>query len=109
MITFTLFHAERPAFGVSGSPLRTSGYAGPGLRPQGPTEDKVRKVLKIANEPSSMETPIGDDEDSHLGDFIEDTAAESPLDSATVEPLRETVHGVLSQLTPREAFLFLGD
>jgi RNA polymerase primary sigma factor len=50
-----------------------------------------------------METPIGDDEDSHLGDFIEDTAAESPLDSATVESLRETVHGVLSQLTPREA------
>jgi len=66
-------------------------------------EDKVRKVLKIAKEPISMETPIGDDEDSHLGDFIEDTAAESPLDSATVESLRETVHGVLSQLTPREA------
>jgi len=66
-------------------------------------EDKVRKVLKIAKEPISMETPIGDDEDSHLGDFIEDTAAESPLDSATGESLRETVHGVLSQLTPREA------
>ena len=66
-------------------------------------EDKVRKVLKIAKEPISMETPIGDDEDSHLGDFIEDAAAESPLDSATVESLRETVHGVLSQLTPREA------
>jgi len=66
-------------------------------------EDKVRKVLKIAKEPISMETPIGDDEDSHLGDFIEDGAAESPLDSATVESLRETVHGVLSQLTPREA------
>ncbi|HEU0225400.1 MAG TPA: RNA polymerase sigma factor RpoD [Steroidobacteraceae bacterium] len=66
-------------------------------------EDKVRKVLKIAKEPISMETPIGDDEDSHLGDFIEDSAAESPLDSATVESLRETVHGVLSQLTPREA------
>jgi RNA polymerase primary sigma factor len=66
-------------------------------------EDKVRKVLKIAKEPISMETPIGDDEDSHLGDFIEDTAAESPLDSATSESLRETVHGVLSQLTPREA------
>jgi RNA polymerase primary sigma factor len=66
-------------------------------------EDKVRKVLKIAKEPISMETPIGDDEDSHLGDFIEDTGAESPLDSATVESLRETVHGVLSQLTPREA------
>ena len=66
-------------------------------------EDKVRKVLKIAKEPISMETPIGDDEDSHLGDFIEDSAAESPLDSATSESLRETVHGVLSQLTPREA------
>ncbi len=66
-------------------------------------EDKVRKVLKIAKEPISMETPIGDDEDSHLGDFIEDAMAESPLDSATVESLRETVHGVLSQLTPREA------
>ena len=66
-------------------------------------EDKVRKVLKIAKEPISMETPIGDDEDSHLGDFIEDATAESPLDSATVESLRETVHGVLSQLTPREA------
>ena len=66
-------------------------------------EDKVRKVLKIAKEPISMETPIGDDEDSHLGDFIEDNAAESPLDSATVESLRETVHGVLSTLTPREA------
>ncbi|MGA1769889.1 MAG: RNA polymerase sigma factor RpoD [Steroidobacteraceae bacterium] len=66
-------------------------------------EDKVRKVLKIAKEPISMETPIGDDEDSHLGDFIEDTAAESPLESATSESLRETVHGVLSQLTPREA------
>jgi len=66
-------------------------------------EDKVRKVLKIAKEPISMETPIGDDEDSHLGDFIEDASAESPLDSATSESLRETVHGVLSQLTPREA------
>jgi RNA polymerase primary sigma factor len=66
-------------------------------------EDKVRKVLKIAKEPISMETPIGDDEDSHLGDFIEDSSAESPLDSATSESLRETVHGVLSQLTPREA------
>jgi RNA polymerase primary sigma factor len=66
-------------------------------------EDKVRKVLKIAKEPISMETPIGDDEDSHLGDFIEDAMAESPLDSATSESLRETVHGVLSQLTPREA------
>ena len=53
-------------------------------------EDKVRKVLKIAKEPISMETPIGDDEDSHLGDFIEDTSVDSPIDSATMESLRET-------------------
>ena len=57
----------------------------------------------IAKEPISTETPIDDDKDSHLGDFIEDTAAESPLDSATNESLRETVHGVLSHVTPREA------
>ncbi len=66
-------------------------------------EDKVRKVLKIAKEPISMETPIGDDEDSHLGDFIEDTNVLSPLDSATGEGLREATHGVLAGLTPREA------
>ena len=66
-------------------------------------EDKVRKVLKIAKEPISMETPIGDDEDSHLGDFIEDTSVESPIDSATTESLRETTHAVLAGLTPREA------
>ena len=66
-------------------------------------EDKVRKVLKIAKEPISMETPIGDDEDSHLGDFIEDTAVDSPIDSATMESLRETTHSVLAGLTPREA------
>ncbi|RLK48225.1 RNA polymerase RpoD-like sigma 70 subunit [Alkalispirillum mobile] len=66
-------------------------------------EDKVRKVLKIAKEPISMETPIGDDEDSHLGDFIEDINAMSPVDSATREGLRESVKGVLSGLTPREA------
>ena len=66
-------------------------------------EDKVRKVLKIAKEPISMETPIGDDEDSHLGDFIEDASVQSPLDSATMESLRETTHSVLAQLTPREA------
>jgi RNA polymerase primary sigma factor len=66
-------------------------------------EDKVRKVLKIAKEPISMETPIGDDEDSHLGDFIEDTSVTSPIDQATMESLRETTHAVLSQLTPREA------
>jgi RNA polymerase primary sigma factor len=66
-------------------------------------EDKVRKVLKIAKEPISMETPIGDDEDSHLGDFIEDTSVESPIESATMESLRETTHSVLAGLTPREA------
>jgi RNA polymerase primary sigma factor len=66
-------------------------------------EDKVRKVLKIAKEPISMETPIGDDEDSHLGDFIEDTSVDSPIDSATMESLRETTHAVLAGLTPREA------
>ncbi len=66
-------------------------------------EDKVRKVLKIAKEPISMETPIGDDEDSHLGDFIEDTTVHSPVDSATSQGLRETTHSVLAGLTPREA------
>ena len=66
-------------------------------------EDKVRKVLKIAKEPISMETPIGDDEDSHLGDFIEDGAVMTPIDSATSEGLRETTHQVLAGLTPREA------
>ena len=66
-------------------------------------EDKVRKVLKIAKEPISMETPIGDDEDSHLGDFIEDQTVHSPVDSATSSGLRETTHSVLAGLTPREA------
>jgi RNA polymerase primary sigma factor len=66
-------------------------------------EDKIRKVLKIAKEPISMETPIGDDEDSHLGDFIEDVTVVSPVDSATSEGLREATHGVLAGLTPREA------
>jgi RNA polymerase primary sigma factor len=66
-------------------------------------EDKVRKVLKIAKEPISMETPIGDDEDSHLGDFIEDQGVASPVDSATDEGLKETTHAVLAGLTPREA------
>ncbi len=66
-------------------------------------EDKVRKVLKIAKEPISMETPIGDDEDSHLGDFIEDGNAESPIDSATNSSLGEATRGVLGSLTPREA------
>lgn len=66
-------------------------------------EDKIRKVLKIAKEPISMETPIGDDEDSHLGDFIEDTTLELPLDSATSENLRSATHEVLAGLTAREA------
>ena len=66
-------------------------------------EDKVRKVLKIAKEPISMETPIGDDEDSHLGDFIEDTTIVSPVDSATSEGLTEATREVLAGLTAREA------
>ncbi|MGF1698219.1 RNA polymerase sigma factor RpoD [Vibrio kyushuensis] len=66
-------------------------------------EDKIRKVLKIAKEPISMETPIGDDEDSHLGDFIEDTTLELPLDSATSTSLRGATKDVLAGLTPREA------
>ncbi|MCP5141003.1 MAG: RNA polymerase sigma factor RpoD [Gammaproteobacteria bacterium] len=67
------------------------------------TEDKVRKVLKIAKEPISMETPIGDDEDSHLGDFIEDQNMVSPVDAATDIGLAEATHEVLAGLTPREA------
>ncbi|ALO35868.1 RNA polymerase subunit sigma-70 [Colwellia sp. MT41] len=66
-------------------------------------EDKIRKVLKIAKEPISMETPIGDDEDSHLGDFIEDASGELPVDSATSENLRGATHEVLAGLTAREA------
>ena len=66
-------------------------------------EDKVRKVLKIAKEPISMETPIGDDEDSHLGDFIEDLSILSPNDSALFEGLRESTQNILAGLTPREA------
>jgi RNA polymerase primary sigma factor len=66
-------------------------------------EDKVRKVLKIAKEPISMETPIGDDEDSHLGDFIEDTSIDSPVDSAAGAGLKEATQFVLAGLTPREA------
>ena len=66
-------------------------------------EDKIRKVLKIAKEPISMETPIGDDEDSSLGDFIEDTTLSSPVDTATGEGLREATKDVLSGLTAREA------
>ncbi|OHC31813.1 MAG: RNA polymerase sigma factor RpoD [Pseudomonadales bacterium RIFCSPLOWO2_12_59_9] len=66
-------------------------------------EDKIRKVLKIAKEPISMETPIGDDEDSHLGDFIEDSTMQSPIDLATVESLKEATRDVLGGLTAREA------
>jgi RNA polymerase primary sigma factor len=66
-------------------------------------EDKVRKVLKIAKEPISMETPIGDDEDSHLGDFIEDSNVMSPVEYATVEGLREATQQVLEGLTARES------
>ncbi|MFC6205555.1 MULTISPECIES: RNA polymerase sigma factor RpoD [Psychrobacter] len=66
-------------------------------------EVKVRKVLKIAKEPISMETPIGDDEDSHLGDFIEDQTISSPVDDATSAGLREATRDVLSNLTEREA------
>ncbi len=66
-------------------------------------EDKIRKVLKIAKEPISMETPIGDDEDSHLGDFIEDTNMESPIEAATSGGLSEATQKILNTLTPREA------
>ncbi|MDG6894689.1 RNA polymerase sigma factor RpoD [Volucribacter amazonae] len=69
----------------------------------GMPEDKIRKVLKIAKEPISMETPVGDDDDSHLGDFIEDNTLELPLDSATAQSLRAATHEVLEGLTPREA------
>jgi len=65
--------------------------------------DKVQKVIKIAKEPISLATPIGDDEDSSLGDFVEDASAISPIDAATIEGLRETVHDILSTLTAREA------
>lgn len=67
------------------------------------SEDKIRKVLKIAKEPISMETPVGDDDDSHMGDFIEDNNIESPIDMATAEGLREATLEILETLTPREA------
>jgi RNA polymerase primary sigma factor len=66
-------------------------------------EDKIRKILKIAKEPISMETPIGDDDDSHLGDFIEDTATLAPADAALHGSMRDVVKEVLDSLTPREA------
>ena len=73
-----------------------------GVRMEMP-EDKVRRVLKIAKEPISMETPIGDDEDSHLGDFIEDPVIGSPVELATGEGLKEATRDVLGGLTAREA------
>jgi RNA polymerase primary sigma factor len=66
-------------------------------------EDKIRKILKIAKEPISMETPIGDDDDSHLGDFIEDTATVAPVDAAQYNSLADVTKEVLDSLTPREA------
>jgi RNA polymerase primary sigma factor len=66
-------------------------------------EDKIRKVMKIAKEPISMETPIGDDDDSHLGDFIEDQSTMAPSDAATYASLRDVTKEVLDTLTPREA------
>ncbi|WP_395137533.1 RNA polymerase sigma factor RpoD [Schlegelella aquatica] len=82
-----------------------------GYEPDAPTlaekmdmpEDKVRKIMKIAKEPISMETPIGDDDDSHLGDFIEDTNSVAPVDAAMQAGLREVVKEILDSLTPREA------
>jgi RNA polymerase primary sigma factor len=64
--------------------------------------DKVRKVMKIAKEPISLETPVGDEEDSHLGDFIHDTNAIIPLDAAIHENLKEQTTQILASLTPRE-------
>ena len=66
-------------------------------------EDKIRKIMKIAKEPISMETPIGDDDDSHLGDFIEDSANTAPIEAAMQAGLREVVKEILDSLTPREA------
>ena len=82
-----------------------------GYEPDAPTlaekmeipEDKIRKIMKIAKEPISMETPIGDDDDSHLGDFIEDTNNTAPIDAAMQAGLREVVKDILDSLTPREA------
>ena len=82
-----------------------------GYEPDAPTlaekmeipEDKIRKIMKIAKEPISMETPIGDDDDSHLGDFIEDTNNLAPVDAAMQAGLRDVVKDILDSLTPREA------
>ncbi|QTN25305.1 RNA polymerase sigma factor RpoD [Rhizobacter sp. AJA081-3] len=82
-----------------------------GFEPDAPTlaekmeipEDKIRKIMKIAKEPISMETPIGDDDDSHLGDFIEDTNNTAPIEAAMQAGLRDVVKDILDSLTPREA------
>jgi RNA polymerase primary sigma factor len=66
-------------------------------------EEKIRKILKISKEPISMETPIGDDEDSHLGDFIEDATTMAPADAAVYASLRGVTKDILDSLTPREA------
>ena len=66
-------------------------------------EDKIRKIMKISKEPISMETPIGDDDDSHLGDFIEDTATLAPADAALYSSLKDVTKEILDSLTPREA------
>ena len=66
-------------------------------------EDKIRKILKIAKEPISMETPVGDDDDSHLGDFIEDANSLAPIDAAVYDSLRNVTKDILDSLTPREA------
>ena len=66
-------------------------------------EEKIRKILKISKEPISMETPIGDDEDSHLGDFIEDFATMAPAEAAVCTSLRDVTKDILDSLTPREA------
>lgn len=72
-------------------------------REMGLPEDKIRKVMRISKEPISMETPVGDDEDSHLGDFIVDTSLVSPIEAATQEGLAESIREILASLTPREA------
>ena len=66
-------------------------------------EDKMRKVMKIAKEPISMETPIGDDEDSNLGDFLEDSSINSPIDDASIRGLKDATDEILASLTAREA------
>ena len=66
-------------------------------------EEKIRKVMKIAKEPISLETPVGDDDDSHLGDFIEDSSIVVPAEAATSESLKNAINGVLDEMPPREA------